>query len=134
MVEVLVADDHAWLRSSVVELLTAAGHRVVAECEDGTSVLAAFLRTRPDVLLLDLVMPGCTGLEAARAVLAVAPGARVLMLTSSVSGAAMEEARALGVAGWLRKDDPPSLLPARVRTVAEGGTAWEPPVGPPAVR
>ncbi len=73
-------------------MLTAGGHRVVAECEDGTSVLAAFLRTRPDVL----------------------------MLTSSVSGAAMEEARALGVAGWLRKDDPPSLLPSRVRTVAEG--------------
>ncbi|MGY1732147.1 response regulator transcription factor [Geodermatophilus sp. SYSU D01045] len=125
MIEVLVADDHAFFRAAVVDLLTDADDTaVVAECSNGAEVLPAFRRVRPDVVLLDLAMPGTTGLEAARAVLAADPGARVLMLTGDASAESVREARRLGVAGYLLKDDDPAMLPVHVRTVAEGGSVW----------
>ncbi|WP_336028527.1 response regulator [Geodermatophilus sp. FMUSA9-8] len=125
MIEVLVADDHAFFRASVVDVLdSAADTTVVAECRGGAEVLPAFRRHRPDVLLLDLAMPGVTGLEAAREVLAVDASARVVMLTGDASPGSVREARRIGVAGYLLKDDDPTLLAARVRAVAEGGVAW----------
>ncbi len=125
MIGVLVADDHPFFRSAVVDLLTdAADTTVVAECSDGTEVLAAFERVHPDVLLLDMAMPGATGLEAARAVLAADPSARVLMLTGDSSPDSVHEALRLGVAGYLLKDDDPTMLPVHVRTVESGGTVW----------
>ncbi len=131
MIGVLVADDHAFFRSAVVDLLTGAGDTtVVAECSDGAEVLPAFRRVRPDVVLLDMAMPGATGLEAAEAVLTADPSARVLMLTGDSSPESVQEARRLGVAGYLLKDDDPTMLPAHVRTVTAGGTVWSEQVRP----
>ena len=125
MIEVLVADDHALFRGAVVDLLTGAGDTtVVAECSDGTQVLPAYRRVHPDVVLLDMAMPGATGLEAAHAVLSADPDARVVLLTGDSSPESVREARRLGVAGYLLKDDDPTLLPSRVRTVSAGGTVW----------
>ncbi len=125
MIEVLVADDHAFFRAAVVDLLMGTGDTtVVAECTDGTEVLPAYRRVHPDVVLLDMSMPGATGLEAAHAVLTADPGARVLVLTGDASIESVREARRLGVAGYLLKDEDPALLPSRVRTVSEGGTVW----------
>lgn len=125
MIKVLLADDHAFVRDSLVELLSATGDvTVVAECEDGEQVLDAARRTRPDVVLLDLAMPRVTGLQAARELLAVHPEARVVVLTGSLTPALVKEAQAIGVVGYLLKDDDPGALPGHVRTVAAGGTAW----------
>ena len=125
MITVLVADDHAFIRASLVELFTASGDlTVVAECEDGAEVLDAARRTHPDVVLLDVAMPRVTGLEAARELLAACPESRVVVLTGSLSPALVREARAIGVRGYLLKDDDPGALPGHVRTVAAGGTAW----------
>ena len=125
VIRVLVADDHRMLRTAIVELLNSTGDmEVVAECPDGDQVVDAALRTHPDVVLLDLVMPRMPGLQAARALLAVEPQARVVVLTGSPSPATVAEARQLGVRGYLRKDDPPEELPQHLRDVADGGTAW----------
>jgi DNA-binding NarL/FixJ family response regulator len=125
VIRVLVADDHPFVRATIVDLLDTSGDfTVVAVCQDGDEVVAAALRTSPDVVLLDLQMPRVTGLEAARALLAVRPEARVVLLTGSPSSASAEQARALGVAGYVLKDGAPGELVEHLRTVAAGGTAW----------
>jgi DNA-binding NarL/FixJ family response regulator len=121
---VLVVDDHAPLRRLIVEVLEEAGDiAVVGECSDGEEVVDAFLRTRPDVVLMDVNMPGTDGIEATRRLLAVEPGARVVLLTASSGADRSENARRLGGAGCLSKADV-GALPDRVRAVASGGTAW----------
>ena len=121
---VLVVDDHAPLRRLMVEVLAEAGDiAVVGECSDGDEVVDAFLRTRPDVVLMDVNMPGTDGLEATRRLLAVEPAARVLLLTASSATDPAERARLLGVAGCLSKADVGGL-PDHVRVVARGGSAW----------
>ncbi len=128
MVTLLIADDHPFVRGALVDLFTATGDiTVVAECADGTEVVPAARRTRPDVVLMDLVMPRMGGLEATAALLAVQPEARVVVLTGSFSPASVREAHALGARGYLLKDEDPSVLPDLVRTVAAGGTAWSSP-------
>ena len=125
MITVLLADDHAFLRSSLAALFAATGDiTVVAECADGSEVLAAALRTRPEVVLMDVVMPVRTGLEATRDLLDAGVPSRVVLLTGSCSAATVREARALGAAGYLLKDDDPADLPQRIRDVASGGSAW----------
>ena len=127
MIKVLLADDHAFVRDSVAELLSASGDiTVVAQCADGSEVLAAALRTQPEVVLMDLAMPDRTGLEAARDLLDAGVPSRVVLLTGSFSAASVREAQALGAAGYLLKDDDPAALPGLVREVASGGSAWTP--------
>jgi DNA-binding NarL/FixJ family response regulator len=131
-IRVLLADDNDFVRQSLVDLLTAAGDvDVVAECADGDEVVAAAERTRPDVVVLDLAMPRMGGLEAGRQLLAVQPQARVVVLTATLSVAAVREARTIGAVGYLLKDDDPIQLPVALRTVAAGGTAWGEGTNPP---
>jgi DNA-binding NarL/FixJ family response regulator len=125
MIRLLIADDNDFVRQSLVELLTACGDMsVVAECADGDEVVEAADRTHPDVVIVDLAMPRVGGLEAARQLLAVQRDARVVVLTATLSAAAVREARELGVVGYLLKDADPGELPDHVRAVAAGGTAW----------
>ncbi len=136
MIRLLLADDNAFVRSSLVDLLTAGGDMtVVAECSDGDEVVAAAERTHPDVVIVDLAMARVGGLEAARRLLAVQPTARVVILTATLSAAAVREARELGVVGYLLKDADPDELSQHVRSVAAGGTVWRagrpPPPGLP---
>jgi two-component system response regulator DesR len=129
MIRVLLADDNAFVRQSLGEFLDCdPGIEVVAVCADGDEVLAA-ADCRPDVVVLDVVMQRVGGLEAARALLAAHPGARVLMLTASPSEAAVREARRIGASGYLLKTDDPAVLSQAVHTVATGGTAWGPSAG-----
>jgi DNA-binding NarL/FixJ family response regulator len=125
MIRLLLADDNAFVRSALVDLLTAEGDfTVVAACADGDEVVEAAERTHPDVVLLDLAMARVGGLEAARRLLSVQPGARVVILTATLSSAAVREARNIGVVGYLLKDADPASLADHLRTVAAGGTAW----------
>src|SRR3954468_14792226 len=127
VIKVLLADDHAFVRGALVQLLTATDDiTVVAECADGSEVLDAALRTQPEVVLMDLAMPDRTGLEATRDLRDAGVPSRVVMLTGSFSAASAREAHALGAAGYLLKDDDPTLLAGLVRQVASGGSAWSP--------
>ena len=125
MIKVLLADDHAFVRDCVAGLLSACGDiTVVAQCCDGSEVLAAALRTQPHVVLMDMAMPDRTGLEATRDLLDAGVPSRVVLLTGSWSPALVREAQALGAAGYLLKGDDPAALPGLVREVASGGSAW----------
>jgi CheY-like chemotaxis protein len=83
-VTVLVVDDHPSFRSFARRLLEAAGFAVIEEAEDGASALEAVRTVRPDVVLLDLLLPDTTGLELAETI-SSEPHARVVVLTSSRS-------------------------------------------------
>ncbi|MGY1605424.1 response regulator [Geodermatophilus sp. SYSU D00815] len=131
MIRVLVVDDHPLVRDTLSDLLTAAGGiDVVGQCADGSEVAEAVERLRPDVVLMDLQMPRMDGLTAAQGVLASHPEVRVLILTGGLTPASAREARRIGVAGYLLKDDDPAEIPEHVRAVAAGGTAWHPRVAP----
>jgi DNA-binding NarL/FixJ family response regulator len=128
VIKVLIADDHPFIRSALGDLLAATDDiRVVGECPDGCDVVEAAAETNPDVVLMDLVMPVMSGLEATRALREAQPHVRVIVLTGSLSTAAVREAQSLGVAGFLLKTyDGGDALPDHIRAVAAGGTAWNP--------
>jgi DNA-binding NarL/FixJ family response regulator len=130
MIKVLIADDHPFIRMALVDVLAAADDIcVVAECGNGSEVAEAAARTDPDVVLMDLLMPRMSGLEAIRALRATQPDVRVIVLTGSLTAAAVREAQALGVAGFLLKgDDDGDALAEQIRAVAAGETAWDPAV------
>ncbi|MGY1836974.1 response regulator transcription factor [Blastococcus sp. SYSU DS0510] len=126
-IRVVVVDDHPFLREALTELLEAAGGiAVVGQCADGTEVADAVRQLRPDVLLLDQQMPVMDGLTAARGVRTAHPEVRIIFLTGGLDPASVREARAIGAAGYLLKDDDPAELSGHIRTVAAGGSAWHP--------
>ena len=125
MVTVLVADDHAFVRDALCQRLAEDAHvEVVAICADGDEVLAAALRTRPDVAVLDLTMTRVGGLEATRQLRSALPEVRVIVLTALLDADAVRTAYRLGASGYVLKDGDPDALPGYVRRVAAGGTAW----------
>jgi len=125
MISVLVVDDHSFVRAQVAGLLTnAGGIEVVGECADGAEVVGMAARVQPDVVLMDVRMPGTSGPDATRDLLASRPASRVVMLTGSASARVVAESAQAGAVGFLVKGDDPNRLIAAVRTVAAGGTAW----------
>jgi DNA-binding NarL/FixJ family response regulator len=126
-IRVLIADDHRLIRQALADLFAGTPDiLVVGECSDGGQVVGAVAETLPDVVLMDLQMPVMDGLQATRALLETHPEVRVVVLTGGLTPATALEARALGVAGYLLKEDDPGELPDRVRTVASGGAVWSP--------
>jgi DNA-binding NarL/FixJ family response regulator len=123
-IRVLVVDDHAPLRRLIVDVLVEADDiMVVGECGDGDEVVDAVVRTRPDVVLMDVSMARVDGIEATRRLLAVRPQARVLLLTAASGMDSSQEAHRVGAMGYVSKDDI-LALPDRARILAAGGTAW----------
>lgn len=116
MTRVLVVDDSETCRVGVTALLESAGMTVVGHCSDGTQVVDAFRSGAPDVVLMDLSMPGMNGVEATRRLLAEAPGARVLVWTVSMS--MVPGALAVGASGYLLKSEDSATLLAAVRGAA----------------
>ena len=122
---VLVADDHPVWRRGVRDLLAAEPDLdVVAEARDGTEALALARRLAPDVAVLDMEMPGMTGVEVARALRADGLPVRVLALSSYDEDAYVTGLLAEGAAGYLTKDQPPELVVEAVRAVARGEGRW----------
>jgi DNA-binding NarL/FixJ family response regulator len=103
-VRVLLADDHPLFRTGVATLLRARGLDVVGEASDGLEALALARELRPDVILMDITMPTCGGLDATRLIKAELPETRIVMLTVSDEGADLVEALASGAEGYLLKN------------------------------
>jgi DNA-binding NarL/FixJ family response regulator len=116
---VLIADDHAVMRDGVRAALEAGGFTVCADVGDGPSAVAAALRHRPEVCLLDINMPG-GGIAAAQAIAEGLPETAVVMLTVSRDDADLFAALQAGAAGYLVKDIEPSRLPEALRGVLAG--------------
>ena len=131
MIRVLIADDQAMVRAGLHALLAAEYDiEVVAEAADGEQAIAAALETRPDVVLMDIRMPGVDGLEATRR-LGEHPtlaDVKVLVLTTFELDEYVFEALRAGAGGFLLKDEEPSELVRAVRVVASGEALLSPSV------
>ena len=129
MIRVLIADDHAVVRQGLRTFLDLQEDiEVVAEAADGEEALAAVERTRPDVVLVDLVMPTVDGAEVIRRLRHRAPAARALVLSSFLDDDRMFAAMRAGAAGYLLKDVQPRELVEAIRTVHGGGALLHPKV------
>ena len=125
MIRVLIVDDHPFVRLGVATLLAQAdGIAVVGECSDGSEVLDAAITVDPDVVLMDIHMPGTSGLDATRALLKTRPTVRVLMFTASMVAGHIEEAASAGAVGYLFKGGDAQALLIAVRAVAAGQAVW----------
>ncbi|MGC5285905.1 response regulator [Micromonospora sp. DT231] len=127
MIRVVVVDDEQLLRVGLRLILEAAEDiTVVGEAADGVGALEQAQRLRPDVVLLDVRMPGVDGLTVAPDV--VAAGPKVIMLTTFDLDEYVHRALRAGAVGFLLKDTPPRELAAAVRTVAAGNAMLAPTV------
>ena len=128
---VLIADDQTLVAAGFRLILDAEDDiEVVAEAHDGHSAVRLARELRPDVVLMDIRMPGLDGLEAARRVLANAPddAVHVLMLTTFDLNEYVYEALRIGASGFLLKDVPAEQLTAGIRTVARGEALLAPSI------
>src|SRR5207302_98481 len=123
------ADDHPVVRQGLRTFLeTRPDFEVVGEAGDGETAVAEAARLRPDVILMDLVMPGVDGLEAIGRIRAADPGARILVLTSFASADQVLPALRAGAAGYLLKDAAPAEVEAAIRAVHRGEGLLDPAV------
>jgi len=125
-VRVLVVDDDEHFRAGLAELLTAHGLDVVATAGNARDAVDVSRMLRPDVVLMDVEMPGRNGIEATPGVLAACPEARVVMLTVSGDGTDVLEALLAGATGYLVKGTAPAALVAGIRAAAAGDALLSP--------
>jgi NarL family two-component system response regulator LiaR len=128
-IRVLIADDHAIVRKGIRALLaTEVGIEVVGEARDGGAALAEVERLRPDVVLMDLVMPGIDGLEAIREITVRWPETRILVLTSFAGVDKVFPAIEAGALGYLLKDSGPEELVRAIEQVYRGNASLHPAI------
>jgi DNA-binding NarL/FixJ family response regulator len=128
-VRVVIADDQALIRTGFAMILAADGIEVTAEAADGAQAVEAVRRTAPDVVLMDIRMPGVDGLEATRRILrdpANAP--RVIILTTFDLDRYVYAALSAGASGFLLKDVSPEHLVAAIRLVRSGDALLAPTI------
>lgn len=131
MIRVVVADDQALVRSGFSLILgSEPGIEVVAEAADGTQALAAARRHTPDVVLMDIRMPGMNGIEATRHITSSpgTVGVRVLVLTTFAADEYVVAALRAGASGFVLKDTEPADLVRAVEVVAAGDALLAPEV------
>jgi two-component system response regulator DesR len=127
VIRVLLAEDQGMMRGALALLLRLEPDiEVVAEVGSGTDVLPTAVATRPDVALLDIEMPGCSGLDAAAALRRELPGCKVLIVTAFGRAGYVRRAMEAGASGFLVKDGPVEELAAAIRKVLAGERVIDP--------
>ena len=120
MIRVMLVDDHALVRMGFRMLLADAQMTVIAEADSGEQACRDYPRVRPDVVVMDLSMPGLGGIDAVRRLLAADPKARVLALSAHEDTAHPQRVLRAGALGYLTKRSAPETLITAVTTVAGG--------------
>ena len=129
MIRVLVADDHPIVRSGIVALLESAGDMaVVGTASTGLEAVELAVQLGPDIVLMDLRMPGIDGDEATARILAQRSGIRVVVLTTYETDAGILSAIEAGASGYLLKAAPQDEILAGIRSVARGEVALAPSI------
>ncbi len=121
-------DDHALFRSGLRTLLEEQGVQIVGECDNGTDALHSVRELAPDVVVMDLNMPGISGVEATRQISMVAPLTRVLVLTISDQDADVMDAILAGACGYLLKDASIPELMQGINAAAVGESLVSPTI------
>ena len=129
-IRVLLADDHATVRMGFRLLLEGAGATVIGEADSGEAAVSAFDRSPPDVLMMDVSMPGIGGLGALERVRAHHPDARVLILSAHDDAQIPTRALRAGATGYLSKRAHPDELPRALTSVARGQRYIDPEIAP----
>jgi DNA-binding NarL/FixJ family response regulator len=117
---VVVADDHPYYRRGLVRSLRARGIEVVGEAPNGEAAIRAVEQTAPDVVVMDLKMPGMSGFEATRRLTTRAPKPRVLVLSVSNDEEDVSDAVLAGACGYVLKESPVDEVVAGIRAAAAG--------------
>jgi DNA-binding NarL/FixJ family response regulator len=125
---VLIVDDHAFFRTGLRSVLTEQGFRVVGEAPDGAAALALIERRRPDVVVMDLSLPGMSGADATREITRRFPATAVLVVTVSTGEADVIDALEAGAAGYLLKDALPDQIARGIQSAVDGDTPISPRV------
>ena len=120
---ILVVDDHPLTRQALMSLLGQSGFEVVGEAESGEAAVGLARDLQPDLVLLDLTMPGMTGVEALPLIRDAAPDAEVVMLTASEDEESLLGAIKAGAAGYLLKSEPSERIVEFLHGVARGEAA-----------
>jgi DNA-binding NarL/FixJ family response regulator len=127
---VVIVDDHVALRRGMELLLRRAGHHIVGTADDAESGEALILRRRPDVAVVDLALPGRSGADLTRSLLAEDPGLRIVLYTGAGDERQLLEGLDAGAAGFALKSGDPEELDEAIRTVAAGEEYLDPRVSP----
>jgi DNA-binding NarL/FixJ family response regulator len=128
-VRVLIVDDHAIVRKGIRALLSEAeGFEVVGEAGNGQEAVLRAQETHPDVILMDVLMPGMDGIEATRQITSRQPKTRILVLTSFAADNKVFPAIKAGALGYLLKDSSPEELVRAIRQVHRGEPSLHPTI------
>lgn len=127
MTRVLLVDDHPVVREGLAAVLSDDPDlQIVGQASSGEAALAEMERLLPEIVVLDLRLPGINGIETCEAILQRRPVTRVMVLTSFPNDGAMVSAFAAGAKGFVLKESEPSVLREAVRVVARGDTFIDP--------
>ncbi|HLV90952.1 MAG: response regulator transcription factor [Acidimicrobiales bacterium] len=129
MPTVLIVDDAELFREALRAAFVQEGFKVVAVAADAMSAIDRARESQPDLVILDLLMPGMSGIEVLGTILKVSPRSRVVLLTSSESSSDLMAAVKGGASGYLTKDTPLPRLVAAMNDVLDGGAAISPAMG-----
>ena len=131
---VVVADDHELFRGGLVQLLEERGIKVVGVASNGTQAIALCIQLTPDVVLMDLNMPGMSGVEATQRLTTTVPLVRVLVLTVADDARNVKDALLAGAFGYLLKDAAPDQIIEGVRAAAGGESTISPRIATQLIR
>lgn len=120
-IRILLVDDHAVVRAGYSTLLQhTANIEVIAEADNGQSALREFIDKKPDIVIMDLSLPGIGGLEAIRRIIARDPEAKILVFSMHEDTVFVEQALQAGARGYITKSSAPEVLVEAVRKIASG--------------
>jgi|WetSurMetagenome_2_1015567.scaffolds.fasta_scaffold240384_2 two-component system, chemotaxis family, chemotaxis protein CheY len=119
MATVLIADDASFMRKSLKYIVESAGHNVVGMANEGQEALELYLKYKPDLVTLDLLMTGKDGFWALEKIIKADPKARIIMVTAIGNEDRQEEAQKIGAAGYVRKPFKPAEIIDEINKVLD---------------
>jgi DNA-binding NarL/FixJ family response regulator len=124
VLRVLIVDDHPLMRKGLADILNGVDDiEVVGAAEEGAAAIALAYAVKPDIVLMDISMPGMDGIEATEKIVEMDPRVRVVMLTSYSEREKITQALAAGAVSYLTKDAPPDAV---IRAIRSAATTMEP--------
>jgi DNA-binding NarL/FixJ family response regulator len=126
---IVVVDDAPLIQAGLAAALKAEGFNIVGQASDALSAVSVCRERTPDIVLLDVLMPGISGLDVVDKIISASPKSRVVLLTSSESGEDLLKAIKAGARGYIVKDTPMDDLVRRLKEVHGGGAVVSPAMG-----